>query len=196
MTGPRPFADRRDGRRHAALKEPGIRGVQGAYLRISVLPAIVVTVVCAAVTASVLAAHASPGALRAALVGITCGVLLLLAVAVIAANVGFRRLSDQIWAAQALTRRAQPDLEQLADQVLHGEQPVGLPPAPAGAADGHDDPLLSLVQDLAHFQYSAGQVILRVADWATGPSGHGRLDQRVEIFVNLARRMQIGRAHV
>jgi len=188
MTGLKPFADRRDGRRHVAIKAPGIRGVQAVYLRISVLPAIVITVVCVAVVVFVLAAHPTPGALRDALVGATCCVVIMLVTAVAAANMGFRLLGDQIWAARTLTRRAQPELQQLADQVLRGEQPAGM--APVGHGDDHDDPLQALVQDLGHFQYTAGQVILSVADRAATPADRSRLDQRVEIFVNLARRMQ------
>jgi signal transduction histidine kinase len=114
----------------------------------------------------------------------------MLVTAVTAANVGLRRLGDQIRAARALARRDQPDLQQLADQVLRGEQPVGPPPVPANSRHDSDDPLQLLVHDLVDFRYTAWQVILRLADRASGPAGSGRLDQRVEIFVNLARRMQ------
>jgi hypothetical protein len=189
MTGQRPFADLRDGRRHVALKTPGIRGIQAVYLRISVLPAAIITVASVAVALYALAASPSAGTLRAAVVGITAGVVVMLIAAIAAANVGYRRLGDQLWAARALVRRAQPELQELADQVvLRGEQPALLAPAAVGADS--DDPLQSLVQDLAGFHYTAGQVILRVAERTGGLANRGRFDQRVEIFVNLARRMQ------
>lgn len=189
MTGLRPFADHRDGRRHVATKAPQIRSVQAVYLRISVLPAIVVTVVCVAAAAFVLAAHPSSRALHVTLIGITCGVVILLVTAVAAANVGFRRLDNEIWAAQALARRGQAELQQLADQVMRGEQAAALPP-PVGGNDDSDDALQALVLDLAHFRYAAGQVILRLAGRPVAPAGGDRVDHRVEIFVNLARRMQ------
>jgi len=121
---------------------------------------------------------------REVLAGVTCGIALILAIAVLASRASSRRVADQVQTARLVTQRGQVELQQMVDRLMRGEQPAPLVPAPARAADG--DPFTELTMDLEQAQYHAGQAVLRVADKVFG----GRSDHRVEIFVNVARRMQ------
>jgi hypothetical protein len=72
----------------------------------------------------------------------------------------------------------------MVERILRGEQPAPIVPAPSPVMNG--DPFQLLAHDVEQAQYLAGQGIIRVANGVVG----GRADQRVEILVNLARRMQ------
>jgi histidine kinase/DNA gyrase B/HSP90-like ATPase len=183
MTGLIPSAGHREARGHGPRQAAGIPGAQAVYLRSSI-PAIVIAVLCVVGAAVVLVLGGS-GALRAAVIAITCCVVVMLVVAILAANAVGRQLAGQLTALRMQVMRGQEDLERMTDQAMRGEQPV--PPAavppPGRAASG--DPFRLLAYDLGQVQQTAGQAILMVAERT-----HGRSDQRVEIFVNLARRMQ------
>jgi signal transduction histidine kinase len=152
--------------------------------RSGVLPVAAIAVACFVAAMVVLIGNAPPDTVRAVLGGVTGGVLLMLAVAVLAARAGSRRVAEQVRTARVVTQRGQLELRQMVDRLMRGEQPAPLVPAPARAADG--DPFTDLTVDLEQSQYYAGQAVLRVADKVFG----GRSDHRVEVFVNVARRMQ------
>jgi signal transduction histidine kinase len=184
MTGLSPFANSRDERGHDARSARTMPDTKAIYLRTSVVPAVVIAVLCVATAAFVLAGNTSAGTVRVVLAGVTGGVALMLIAAFVAASIASRQVTSQVRAARALAQRGQAEVQQMAERVLRGEQPVPLIPAPGPVPD--DDPFTLLTHDLEQSQYVAGQTVLRVADRVVG----GRSDQRVEIFVNLARRMQ------
>ena len=87
--------------------------------------------------------------------------------------------------AREITQRGQADLLQVVDRLMRGEQPAPAVPPPARVTDG--DPFRVLASEIEQAQYQTAQGMLRVA----GKVHSGRTDQqRVEILVNLARRMQ------
>jgi signal transduction histidine kinase len=184
MTGLSPSADRREARGTVPRQADGIPGAQAVYLRASI-PAIVIAAICVAGAVIVLAAGGSAGALRDVVVGIACCVVAILVITVVAANAVGRRLSGQLTAVRMQAMRGQEDLQRMTEQAMRGERlvmPAEIPP-PGRAASA--DPFRLLAYDLSQVQQTAGQAILQVAERT-----HGRSDQRVEIFVNLARRMQ------
>jgi signal transduction histidine kinase len=154
-----------------------------SFPRSAVLPAGAVAAACVAAAAVVLFGHPSPGMLRAALAGVTGGAVLMLVVALVAARAARRQIAAQIRESRLAVRRSQAELQQLTDRVMRGERPAPLPQSPAGTADG---PFRQLAGDLEQSRQLAAQAVLRVADRMPAE----RPDQQVEIFVNLARRMQ------
>jgi len=152
--------------------------------RNAVLPVAAIAAACLIAALIALIVNPSAGALRVVLIVVTCGVVLMLAASAMAARASGRRVAEQVRTARLVTQRGQVELQQMVDRLMRGEQPAPLVPVPARAAEG--DPFTQLTMDLEHSQYHAGQAVLRVADKVFG----GRSDHRVEIFVNVARRMQ------
>lgn len=184
MTGLTPLADRRDDRRHGARSAPAVSGMQALHLRASVLPAAVIAVLSVGIVAFLLARGTSATTIRMVLAGAAAGVALVLLAAIYGASAATRQVYRQIRALRSVTVRGQAELQQLAERIQGGEQPVPRIPAPARVAQS--DPFRLLARDLEQAQHVAEQAVLRVAALAPG----GTADQRVEIFVNLARRMQ------
>jgi len=152
--------------------------------RAGVLPVAALAAACVITAAIALIGNASADTVREVLGAVACGVVLMLAAAVLTARAARRRVAEQVRTARLISQRGQVELQQMVDRLMRGEQPAPLVPAPARAADG--DPFAELTMDLEQSQYHAGQAVLRVADKVFG----GRSDHRVEIFVNVARRMQ------
>jgi signal transduction histidine kinase len=184
MTGLSPFANSRDERGHGARSAHAVPSNKAIYLRNSVLPAVIIGALCLAAAVYALVGSVPAATLRAVLAGVAVGVAVMLIATIISARATSRQVSSQVRAARALAQRGQAEIQQMVERLLRGEQPAPLVPAPAHPAD--DDPFRMLTYDLEQSQYVAGQAVLRIADKVFG----GRSDQRVEIFVNLARRMQ------
>jgi signal transduction histidine kinase len=146
--------------------------------------AALVTLLCVAGAGTAMLGHPSPSTLRWALAGVTCGALILLLVAFLAARAASRQVDAELRAARQIAQRGQAELQQMVERLAGGEHPVPFGPAPVRVTDG--DPFRLLASDIEQAQYQAAQAVLRIADRALS----GRADQRVEIFVNLARRMQ------
>src|SRR5215471_18109855 len=184
MTGLSLFANSRDERGHGARSAHAVPSNKAIYLRNSVLPAVIIAAGCLAAAAYALVGNVPAATLRAVLAGVAVGVAVMLIAVIISARAISRRVTSQVRAARVLAQRGQAEIQQMVERLLRGEQPAPLVPAPARPAD--DDPFRMLTHDLEQSQYVAGQAVLRIADKVFG----GRSDQRVEIFVNLARRMQ------
>lgn len=184
MTGLSPFANSRDERGHGARSAHAMPGTRTIYLRVSVVPAAVIAVFCLAAAVYALAGQHPVATVRETLGGVAAGVVLMLIASCAAAGAVSRKMTGQVKAARALAQRGQAEVQQMTERLLRGERP-----APPIAAQGHvpdDDPFGLLARDLEQSQYVAWQAVQRVADRVSG----GRTDQRVQIFVNLARRMQ------
>jgi signal transduction histidine kinase len=171
---------------------------QPSRLSSAVLPAGLITLICVAAAAVTLLGHPLETTLRSVLAGVTCGTVLMLVVAVVAARAAGRQaeaagrqveatgrqVEAELRTVRQVTQRGQAELQQMVDRLMRGEHPGPLVPAPASATGG--DPFRALASDIEQAHYQAAQGVLRVA----GKSVGGRADQQVEIFVNLARRMQ------
>jgi hypothetical protein len=138
-----------------------------------------------AAAAVVLAIGGSASLLRAAVVGIACGVVAILVVVILMANAAGRQLAGQLAYFRNQLARGQEELQRVTDQVMRGERPPLPAPVASPGRSASGDPFRLLAYDLGRVQQGAGKAILQVADRT-----HGRSDQRVEIFMNLARRMQ------
>jgi signal transduction histidine kinase len=129
--------------------------------------------------------HPSVGVLRAVLAVVAGGIVLLLAVTFVAARAASRRIDAKLRDAREIEQRGQAELQQMVERSVRGERLAAVPPPPVRVTGG--DPFRVLASDIEQGQYQAVQGILRVA----GKVHSGRTDQqRVEILVNLAMRMQ------
>ena len=181
MTAASPFPGNRTERGRSAHAVPSS---QASHLWFAVLPAAVIAVACVAAAAVALLGRAPAHTLREVLAGVACGVAAMLVVAFVTARAASRRVDARLQASRLIVQRGQAELRQMTDRVMRGEQSPPLAQAPDRVTD--DDPFRLLTGEIEQSQHLAAEAVLLVADKAPG----GRSDQRVEIFVNLARRMQ------
>ena len=186
MTALSPFANGRDDRGDATRSAQTFENAQAIYRRPSLLPSIIIAVLCVAAAVFGLVGGRSPETLRVVLGCVAGGAVAMLIAAAVAASAASRRVTSEVEAVRALTLRGQGDVQQLAERLARGERPAPLPPGPVHVTD---EAFRLLAHDVEQAQYTAGEALLRVTDRAFPFSG-ARSDQRVEIFVNLARRMQ------
>jgi signal transduction histidine kinase len=154
-------------------------------LRSVVVSAGAVALICVAAAVIALLTHPSTGVLRAVLAGVACGTALLIAATLGAARAASRRIDAELRDTRAIMQHGQAELQRVVERSIRGEQLAAAPPPPARSTGG--DPFRLLASDIELGQYQAAQGLLRVA----GKVRSGRTDQqRVEILVNLAMRMQ------
>jgi signal transduction histidine kinase len=180
---PAARAERQDARRHGRPPARGTYGTHALYLWVAVLPAAVMALL-GSVTVVFLLAPGSARMTRVVLAVAVAGVVLVLAVAAYGAEAATRRVHRRIGALGSLSARGQEDLQRLVEKVKSGERlaPRGAEVLPAEGSD----PFALLAHDLQRGQRAAQNAVLQVANLTSG----GESDQRVEVFVNLARRMQ------
>ena len=181
MTAASPFSGNRTERSRSAHAVP----YSWPPRLSSVLPAGAVALVCVVAALIALLGHPSEDVLRAVLAVVAGGIVLLLAVTFLAARAASRRIDAKLRDAREIAQRGQAELQQMVERSARGEQLAAVPPPPVRVTGG--DPFRVLASDIEQGQYQAVQGILRVA----GTNRSGRTDQqRVEILVNLAMRMQ------
>jgi signal transduction histidine kinase len=150
-----------------------------------VLPAGAVALICVVAAVVALLGQPSAGVLRAVLAGVACGILVLLAVTVVAARATSRQVDAKLRGAREIAQRGQAELQQMVERLARGEQLPAVVPPPVRVTGG--DPFRALASEIEQGQYQAVLGIIQVA----GMVRSGRTDQqRVEILVNLAMRMQ------
>ncbi|MFJ3139379.1 ATP-binding protein [Streptomyces sp. NPDC086843] len=189
--GPAGRPERREGGRHgrpparttAGLPETHIRS---QLLRLAVLPPVAVALsACAAVLFTVRSTGARPGAsLWAVLSGATAVALAGIVIAAVAAERAARSVHDRVGALRRSTARREADLHALVEALRNGE-----PPPPRGRrderpADGDEFDLLAA--DLARAHDGAVAAVVQ----AVQLSSQAGSEQKLEVFVNLARRLQ------
>jgi signal transduction histidine kinase len=184
MTGLSPFPPHRDEQGRGSHSAQAGGGAQATFLQVSVVPAVIIAALCIGGAAYALAGNVSAPAVRVILGGVVGGVVLMLIAAIFAASAAGHQMTDRVGAARAAAQRGQAELQRMVERILRGEQPAPIAPAPSPVVNG--DPFQLLAHDVEQAQYLAGQGIIRVANRVIG----GRADQRVEILVNLSRRMQ------
>ncbi|MFJ4355090.1 ATP-binding protein [Streptomyces massasporeus] len=194
LRAPATRADRREGGRHGrpavrtapALPETHIRP---QLLRLAVLPPVAVALSgCAAVLFTVRSTGTRPGlTLWAVLGGAVFVALVGIAVAAVAANRAARSVHDRIGVLRRGTARREADLRTLVEALRRGDGPPQLAPQSrhAGPAeDGDDFDLLSA--DLSRAHDGAVTAVVQ----ASQLSSQAGSEQKLEVFVNLARRLQ------
>ncbi|MFC1414009.1 sensor histidine kinase [Streptacidiphilus sp. N1-12] len=161
--------------------------MRSRLLRISVAPAAVVALVGVGTVVYLLLAKpadASSGATPAVLGAAAAGSVLALFTAVLRARAADRRVEQRVEALRASSSRGESELWQLVEQLRQGEHPAAQEPeVPAGPSR---DAFTVLGRDLDRYRRSATAAVVQASNF--GPSDTP--DQRVGVFVNLARRLQ------
>ncbi len=184
-------ADRREGGRHGrpvarpapALPETHIRP---QLMRLAVLPPLAVAL---GATAAVLCTIRSTGArtgpvLWAVLGGAVTVAVAGILIAAVAADRAARGVAERIDALRRTAARGEADLHELVDALRQGEAPPRRPSRRRPPTDADDFELLAA--DLARAHEGAVTAVVRAAQL----SSHAGSEQKLEVFVNLARRLQ------
>ncbi|MGC5567754.1 ATP-binding protein [Streptomyces sp. FR-108] len=191
LRAPAARADRREGGRHGrpvarttpTLPETHIRP---QLLRLAILPPLAVVLsASAAVLFTVRTTGARPGTvlwivLSGALAVAVAGIV----IATVAADRAARSVHDRIGTLRRTTARGQADLLGLVEALRRGDGPPARRPRGRPAADADDFDLLA--EDLAAAHDGAIGAVVQ----ASQLSSHAGSEQKVEVFVNLARRLQ------
>lgn len=191
LRAPAARADRREGGRHGrpvartapALPEAHIRS---QLLRLAVLPPVAVALGgCAAVLFTVRSTGVRTShTLWAVLAGAVCVALAGIVIAAVAAGRAARSVHERVGALRRASARREADLRSLVEGLRRGETPPrrtqrGTPP------DDADDFDL-LAADLARAHDGAVSAVVQAAQLSSQTGS----EQKLEVFVNLARRLQ------
>ncbi|MFF8032260.1 ATP-binding protein [Streptomyces sp. NPDC016626] len=190
-TGPAHRPDRREGGRHGrppARTAPPLpeTPVRPQLLRLAVLPPVAVALsACAAVLFTVRSTGVRPGpALWAVLGGATSVTLAGILIAAVAADRAARSVHDRVDGLRRSTARREGDLRALVEALRRGDGPPPPERSAEQAADADDFGLLAA--DLARAHDGAVTAVVQ----ASRLSSQAGSEQKLEVFVNLARRLQ------
>ncbi|MFF5856978.1 sensor histidine kinase [Streptomyces sp. NPDC012751] len=191
LRAPATRADRREGGRHGrpvarpapALPDPHIRP---QLMRLAVLPPLAVALgASAAVLFSVRSAGTRTGpllwAVIAGAVGVTVAGIL---IAAVAADRAARSVTDRVDALRRAAAQGEADLHALVDALRRGESPPRRSQRRRLPADADDFELLAA--DLTRAHDGAVTAVVRAAQLSSRTGS----EQKLEVFVNLARRLQ------
>ncbi|WP_189145959.1 sensor histidine kinase [Streptomyces lacrimifluminis] len=191
LRAPAPRADRREGGRHGrpvartvpSLPETQIRP---QLMRLAVLPPLAVGLsACAAVLFIVRSTGVRPTlALFAVLTGAVGVAVGGVVIALVAADRTARSVHERLGALRRTSARAEVELRALVEGLRRGDPPPARKARGAPAADADDFELLGA--DLARAHDSAVIAVVQ----ASQLSSQAGSEQKVEVFVNLARRLQ------
>ncbi|MGX1225881.1 sensor histidine kinase [Streptomyces ambofaciens] len=191
LRAPAARADRREGGRHgrpaprstAALPETHIRS---QLLRLAVLPPVAVALsACAVVLFTVRSTGARPApVLWGTLAGAVSVTLAAVGIAAVAADRAARSVHERVGALRRSTARHEGDLRAVVEALRRGEAPP--PRTPRGGPPDDADDLDLLAADLSRAHDGAVTAVVRAAQL----SSQAGSEQKLEVFVNLARRLQ------
>ncbi|MFJ9151045.1 ATP-binding protein [Streptomyces sp. NPDC102270] len=191
LRAPAARADRRESGRHGrpvtrptpSLPETHIRP---QLLRLAVLPPIAVALSgCAAVLFTVRSTGAHPNLILWAVLAGTVSVALAgILIAAVAADRAAKTVGDRVGALRRSSARREADLRALVEGLRRGEIPPGLSPRNGPPDDADDLELLAADLDRAHD--GAVTAVVQAAQL----SSQAGSEQKLEVFVNLARRLQ------
>ncbi|MFF5443321.1 sensor histidine kinase [Streptomyces achromogenes] len=191
LRAPAARADRREGGRHGrpvarpapALPETHIRP---QLMRLAVLPPLAVALGAgAAVLFSVRSAGAHTGPLLWTMVAGAAGVTVAgILIAAVAADRAARSIADRVDALRRTAARVEADLHALVDALRQGEAPPQRGRRRGPPPDADDFELLAA--DLARAYDGAVTAVVRAAQLSSQTGS----EQKLEVFVNLARRLQ------
>ncbi|WP_327186214.1 ATP-binding protein [Streptomyces sp. NBC_01334] len=191
LRAPATRADRREGGRHGrpvarpapASAETHIRP---QLLRLAVLPPTAVALsACAVVLFTVRSTHVRPGVtLWAVLAGAVAVTGVGIVIAAVAADRAARSVSDRVAALRRGSARGEAELRAVIEALRRGEVPPRRT-SRGGPPDDADDFEL-LAADLARAHEGAVTAVVKAAQL----SSQAGSEQKLEVFVNLARRLQ------
>ncbi|GAA4006745.1 ATP-binding protein [Streptomyces marokkonensis] len=191
LRAPAARADRREGGRHGrpasrtapALPETHIRP---QLLRLAVLPPVAVALsACAVVLFTVRSTGARPGlVLWVVLAGAVSVTLAAVVIAAVAADRAARSVHDRVGALRRSTARGEGELRAVVEALRRGENPA--PRKPRGGPPDDADDFELLAADLSRAHDGAVTAVVRAAQL----SSQAGSEQKLEVFVNLARRLQ------
>ncbi|MEU4035138.1 sensor histidine kinase [Streptomyces collinus] len=191
LRAPAARADRREGGRHGrpvarpapALPETHIRP---QLMRLAVLPPTAVALsASAAVIFGIRSSGARPGpVLWAVLAGAAAVAAAAVLIAAVAADRAARLVSDRVGALRRSAARGEADLRALVEALRRGETPQPRGPRHAPPEDADDLDLLAA--ELARAHDGAVTAVVQAAQL----SSQAGSEQKLEVFVNLARRLQ------
>ncbi|MFJ6836276.1 ATP-binding protein [Streptomyces sp. NPDC091209] len=191
LRAPAARADRREGGRHgrpaaratSPLPETHLRP---QLLRLAVLPPTAVALsACAAVLFTVRSTGARPGPILWAVLAGAVGVALAgILIAAVAADRAATSVRERVGALRRASARAETDLRAVVEGLRRGEDPPARRTRRRPPEDADDFELLAADISRAH----DGAVVAVVQ--ASQLSSHAGSEQKVEVFVNLARRLQ------
>ncbi|WP_405593007.1 sensor histidine kinase [Streptomyces sp. NBC_01092] len=191
LRAPATRADRREGGRHgrpAARTAPALpeTHIRPQLLRLAVLPPVAVTLsACAAVLFVVRSTGVRPSlTLWAVLAGAVSVTLAGILIAAVAANRTAKSVTDRIRALRRSSARSEADLRTLVETLRRGDGPPKRK-SRSGPPEGADDFEL-LAADLARAHDGAVTAVVQAAQL----SSQAGSEQKLEVFVNLARRLQ------
>lgn len=191
LRAPATRADRREGGRHGRpvarpAASPTETAIRPQLLRLAVLPPVAVALsACAAVLFTVRSTGAPPGpALWAVLAGALGVALAGIATAAVTADRTAKSVRARLVALRRTSARGEAELKALVEALRRGESPPARTPrtAPPARADEFD----LLAADLAHAHEAAVGAVVGAAQLSSRTGS----DQKLEVFVNLARRLQ------
>ncbi|MBC2900516.1 sensor histidine kinase [Streptomyces cupreus] len=191
LRAPAARADRREGGRHGrpvarptpALPETHIRP---QLLRLAVLPPVAVALAaCAAVLFTVRTTGARPSlTLWGMLAGAVAVALSAMVIAAVVADRTARSVSERVGALRHSSARGEADLRALVETLRRGDSPPRRKPRSGPPEDADDFELLAA--DLARAHDGAVTAVVKAAQL----SSQAGSEQKLEVFVNLARRLQ------
>ncbi|SEC02180.1 ATP-binding protein [Streptomyces sp. TLI_105] len=204
LRAPASRSDRREGGRHG---RPGARSATGTHsnppaqtsaplpaearirpqlLRTSVLPAVAVALGgAAAVLFTIRSTGASPSpGLWAALTGAAALTIASVTAAALGADRAAKAVLDRCNSLRRTSARGQSELRAVVEQLRRGEAPPARPAQPTAPASGDEFDLLS--QELTRSHEAAVAAVVQASRLSSSVGN----EQKVEVFVNLARRLQ------
>ncbi|MGW0600442.1 ATP-binding protein [Streptomyces sp. NPDC002776] len=191
LRAPAARADRREGGRHGrpvARPAPSLpeTHIRPQLLRLAVLPPVAVALAgCAAVLFTVRTTGARPGlTLWGMLAGAGAVALSGIVIAAVAADRTARYVSERIGALRRSSARGEADLRALVESLRRGDSPPRRKPRSGPPEDADDLELLAA--DLARAHDGAVTAVVQAAQL----SSQAGSEQKLEVFVNLARRLQ------
>ncbi|MEU9653048.1 ATP-binding protein [Streptomyces sp. NPDC048110] len=191
LRAPAARADRREGGRHGrpaprTTAAPTETHIRPQLLRLAVLPPVAVALsACAVVLFTVRSTGARPGpVLWGVLAGAVSVTVAAVVIAAVAADRAARSVHDRVGALRRSTARQEGDLRAVVEALRRGEAPS--PRTPRGAPQAGADDFDLLAADLTRAHDGAVTAVVRAAQL----SSQAGSEQKLEVFVNLARRLQ------
>ncbi|MGW3493525.1 ATP-binding protein [Streptomyces sp. NPDC001020] len=191
LRAPAARADRHEGGRHGrrvAHTLPSLpeTRIKPRLLRLAILPPLAVALSgCATVLYTVRSTGVRPApTLWAVLAGILGVTLVGVAIAALAAGRAARAVAERLDALRGASARGEAELRTLVETLRHGEAPPVRKPRGKPAADADDFELLAAELSRAHDGAVAAVVQAAQLSSQTGN------EQKLEVFANLARRLQ------
>ncbi|MGW0487941.1 sensor histidine kinase [Streptomyces olivaceus] len=191
LRAPAARADRREGGRHGrpaprtapALPDTHIRP---QLLRLAVLPPVAVALsACAVVLFTVRSTGAGAGpVLWGVLAGAVSVTAAAVVIAAVAADRAARSVQERVGALRDATTRQEGELRAVVEALRRGETPTRRTPRGGPPADADDFELLAA--DLSRAHDGAVAAVVRAAQL----SSQAGSEQKLEVFLNLARRLQ------